>query len=107
MIYAPRNVWVGRPSSYHELERIIFVDDDLLVFEQFEEAIVGHVLEVGVSAAAEENRQADQGEGDGDENDAAPIKAGLVPAAVFVLFLELRSGWAIEYGARIKRAKKG
>ena len=74
--------------------------DDLLVLEQFEEAIVGHVLEVGVSAAAEENGEADQRKGDGDENDAAPVKARLVSAR-FVLLL----GVAIRLGHRgVERA---
>ena len=70
----------------HKLKRIVLVDRYLFVLEKLQEAIVGHVLDVCVGATTKENRQADQGEGDGDQNDAAPVKTGLVPAG-FILIL--------------------
>ena len=81
----------------NQLERIIFVGDDLLVLEEFDEAVIGHVLETRVGAAAKENSQADEGESDGDENDTAPVKARLVSARfVFLLRIAIRLGHEIE-----------
>ena len=52
---------LGGPAFLdHELERVILVDDDLLVLEQLEEAVIGHIFDVVVSAAAEKNGQTDQ-----------------------------------------------
>ena len=92
---------LGRPSFLdHQLERIIFVDRDLLVLEQFEEAIVGNVLDVRVSAAAEKDGQSDEGKGDGDEDDAAPVEARLVSAGFVLLF-----GVTIRLGHEMRSAR--
>jgi hypothetical protein len=51
---------LGGPAFLDDqLQRVILIDRDLFVLEQLEEAIVGHVLDVCVSAAPEENCQAD------------------------------------------------
>jgi len=81
----------------NQLERIIFVGDDLLVLEEFDEAVIGHVLETRVGPATKENSQADESESDGDENDTAPVKARLVSARfIFFLRIAIRLGHEIE-----------
>ena len=72
----------------YEFDWQILVDHDLLVLEQLEEAIERNLFDVRVSAAAKEDGEADQGKGDRDEDNAAPIEIGLVPAW-FVLFLRI------------------
>ena len=58
-----------------EAEREFRVVDDLLVLEQLQEAIVGHVFLGAVAGAAtKQDRQTDQGKGDREEDDAAPVK---------------------------------
>ena len=80
---------LSRPAFLDdESERELRIVDDLLVLEEIEEAIVGHILLGAVAgAAAEQNRQTDQGKSDREEDDAAPIKVRV--AASLVVFLRI------------------
>src|SRR6202043_3422436 len=72
-------------------ERRIFVAHDLLVLEQFEEAIVGNIFQLRIIPAPEEHRESEKAEGDRDQDDAAPVEARLV-AALLVLPLGVTIG---------------
>src|SRR5437588_4554257 len=63
-------------------ERHIFVVHDLLVLEQFEEAIVGDIFELGIIPAPEKHREGEKAERDRDQDDAAPVEARLVAAGL-------------------------
>ena len=77
------NQRLGRLSFLDdESEGKILVVDDLLIIEQLDEAVVGDILDIGVTAIADEESHADQGKGDRDQDDAAPIKVRLVTALV-------------------------
>ncbi len=76
----------GHTLLDHQLEREVFVVRDLLVFQQLEEAIVRHILHVGVGAAAEEHREGNEGESDGDQDHAAPVETGVGAAGFVLLF---------------------
>ena len=76
---------LGGLAFLHEQgERRIFVVNDLLVLEQFEEAIIGNVLELRIIPAPEEHRQGKKAEGDRDQDDAAPVEARLVAAGLIL-----------------------
>ena len=69
-------------------ERELRVVDDLLLLKEVEEAIVGHVLLGAVAGPApKQNRQTDQGKGDREEDDAAPVKVRI--AVSLVVFLRI------------------
>src|SRR5438477_12155814 len=70
-------------------ERRIFVVDDLLILEQFEEAIVGDIFELRIIPTPKEHGEGEKAEGDRDQDDAAPVEARLVAAAA-LLVLPLR-----------------
>ncbi len=67
-------------------ERHIFVVHDLLILEQFEEAVVGDIFNLLVAALPKNHRQRDQSETERQHDNAAPIEVRLV-AALFVLAL--------------------
>ena len=83
-------------NTFQGLRRAAILDDklhrifcnDLFVFQQLEESIVRDILKLLVGAAAKEYGEADQGKGDRDEDNAAPIEIGLVPTR-FVLLLRI------------------
>src|SRR5206468_3129051 len=78
-----------RPAIlYHKLERIIFVANDLFVFQQLEKTIIRHVFDRLHSSPVKEHCHRNQTESDHDENNAAPIKIGLAPAR-FILLLRV------------------
>src|SRR6266480_7043530 len=83
-----------RPAIlYHQLERIIFVVSNLLVFQQLEKTIIRHVFNRLHSSPVKEHRHRNQTESDHDENNAAPIKIGFAPARFIFLLrvaIELR-----------------
>ena len=91
----------------HEQQRILRIVDDLLLIEQLEEAIVGDVLLAAIAgAAAEQDRQPDQGESDREKDDAAPVEIG-VAAAGFVVFGRVTIGLSHRRNrAEIARAEK-
>ena len=66
----------------HEFELRVFVD--LFVLNQFEEAIVGNILASLIAAAIKQHGQGKETKGDGDQDNAAPVKTGF-GAARFVL----------------------
>src|SRR5262249_39355821 len=70
----------------HQLKRIVFVVNDLLVLQQLEKSVIWNVFDRLHSAAVKEHRHRDQTEGDHDEDNATPIKIGFVPARS-ILFL--------------------
>jgi hypothetical protein len=89
---------LSRPAIlYHQLERIVFVVNNLLVLQQFEKPVIRHVFHRLHSAAIKEHRHGDQTEGDHNENDATPIKIGFAPP---VSVLPLRV--AIELGHKLE-----
>ncbi len=69
----------------HQLERIIFVVNDLLVLQQLEKTIIRHVFNRLHASPVKEHRHRNQTESDHDENDAAPIKIGFAPAGPILL----------------------
>src|SRR5689334_14081989 len=85
-------------------ERRIFVVHDLLVLEQFEEAIVGNVFKLLITAAVKQHREREKAECYGDEDDAAPVEARLVAvASLLVVALRVTIGlWhkGCDYGLR-------
>ena len=90
---------LGWPAIfYHQLERVAFVVNDLLILEQLEKPVIRHVFDWLHPSAVKEHRHRDQTKSDHDEDDATPIKIGFAPA-VFILFLRV----AIELSHRKKR----
>ena len=74
---------LGRASLFnYQLQRRILIHHNLLIIEQLEETVIGHVFEALIRAAMEKDSKADQGEGDRDEDHAAPIKIGFVSRGV-------------------------
>jgi len=73
---------------HHQLERIIFIVNDLLVFQQLEKTVIRHVFDRLHPAAVKDHRHRNQSESDHDENDAAPVKTGFA-SAVFILLLRV------------------
>src|SRR5262249_48719108 len=73
------------PVLHDQLERIIFVVNDLLVLQQLEETVIRHVLDRLHSSPVKDHRHRNQSESNHDENDAAPIKTGLAPAVLILL----------------------
>src|SRR5213595_3070993 len=71
-----------------QLERIIFVANDLLVLQQLEKTVIRHVFNRLHPAPVKEHRHRNQTESDDNENDAAPIKIRFAPA-VFVFSLRV------------------
>src|SRR5437870_611105 len=71
---------------YHQLERIIFVVSDLLIFQQLEKTVIRHVFDRLHPAAVKEHRHRNQTKSDHDKYDAAPIEIGFVsPGLIFPL----------------------
>src|SRR5438552_2787191 len=81
----------GRLAFLNEQgDRQIFVADDLLVIEQLDKAVVGDVLDILVTAIAHEQRHADETKGNGNKNDAAPVKVRLVITLIIALGIAVR-----------------
>ncbi len=68
----------------------VFVADDLLVIEELDKAVVGDVLDILVTAVANEQGHADEAKGNGNKNDAAPVKVRLVIALIIALGIAVR-----------------
>src|SRR5207248_249975 len=75
----------------HQLERIIFVGDDLFVLQQLEKPVVRYLFDRLHSSPEIEHGERDTPEADREQDDAAPIKIGLVPAG-FILLLRVTIG---------------
>ena len=63
-------------------KRKVLVINDLLIIEQLDEPVVGNILDIGIAAVPDEQGHADQGKGDRDQDDTAPIKVRLITALV-------------------------
>src|SRR6478609_6368380 len=63
----------------------VFVADDLLVIEELDKAVVGDVLDILVTTVTNEQGHADEAKGNGNKNDAAPVKVRLVIALIIAL----------------------
>src|SRR5205814_10440554 len=85
------------PILHNQLEWIIFIVNDLLVLQQLEKTVIRHVFDRLHPSPVKDHRHRNQSESDYDENDAAPVKTGLV-AAVLILLLRV----AIELGHNCK-----
>ena len=71
-------------------DREVFVANDLLVIEELDKAVVGDILDILVTAVANEQSHADEAKGNGNKNDAAPVKVRLVIALVVALGIAVR-----------------
>src|SRR5439155_23310349 len=63
----------------------VFVANDLLVIEELDKAVVGDVLDILVTTVTNEQGHADEAKGNGNKNDAAPVKVRLVIALIIAL----------------------
>src|SRR2546430_4444953 len=63
----------------------VFVANDLLVIEELDKAVVGDVLDILVATVTNEQGHADEAKGNGNKNDAAPVKVRLVIALIIAL----------------------
>ena len=72
----------GLTFLHHQSQRQISVIDDLLIVEKLDEAVVGNVLDILVTTVPHQQSHADEGESDGNKDDAAPVKVWLVVALI-------------------------
>src|SRR5438874_2019464 len=68
--------------GFANIQRAFAGHPDLLVIEQLDEPVIRDNLDVGIAAVPDEQGHTDQGEGNRDQDDAAPIKIRLVTALV-------------------------
>ncbi len=82
-----------RRATFFDNERQgkIFVVNDLLIVEQLEETIIRDLFHRLHPSAIKEHGEGNKTEGDRDEDDAAPVKIGLVTAG-FILLLRIAIG---------------
>src|SRR5207302_355848 len=63
----------------------VFVANDLLVIEELDKAVVGDVLDILITTVTNKQGHADETKGNGNKNDAAPVKVRLVIALIIAL----------------------
>ena len=73
---------------YHQLQRIIFVVDDLFVIQQLEKTVIRHIFNRLHPAPVKEHGHRNKTKSDYDEDNATPIKIRFAPAG-FILPLRV------------------
>src|SRR5205823_1572097 len=79
--------------------REVFVANDLFVIEELDKAVVGDILDILITTVTNEQGHADEAKGNGNKNDAAPVKVRLVIALIIALGIAVRlrhSIWCAE-----------